>query len=106
MLIDCDSCAMREIACSDCVVTMLLDGSGQIDGSGQAEFDDDEWRAVDLLADAGLIAPLRLVPLWTSAGPATGPAAGPATGPAAGPATAPATGHTTAAKPTWKRSIA
>jgi hypothetical protein len=66
MLIDCDSCAMREIACSDCVVTMLLDGPGRVAGSSadfDADFDDDEWRAVDLLAEAGLIAPLRLVPL-------------------------------------------
>lgn len=67
MLIDCDSCAMREIACSDCVVTMLLDGPVHVDGSVQTDFDDDEWRAVDVLAEAGLIAPLRLVPLRTTA---------------------------------------
>ena len=67
MLIDCDSCAMREIACSDCVVTMLLDGPVHVDGSAQTDFDDDEWRAVDLLAEAGLIAPLRLVPLRATA---------------------------------------
>jgi hypothetical protein len=66
MLIDCDSCAMRDIACADCVVTMLLgrdDGGGVID---QPELDDDERRAVDVLAGAGLIAPLRLVPLLQS----------------------------------------
>ena len=61
MLIDCDTCVMRDIACSDCVVTMLLDGPAQHDAV--AEFDDDEWRAIDALADAGLVAPLRLVPL-------------------------------------------
>jgi hypothetical protein len=60
MLIDCDTCAMRDIACSDCVVSLLLDGPTV---SSMPEFDDDERRAVDLLAQAGLIAPLRLVPL-------------------------------------------
>jgi hypothetical protein len=63
MLIDCDSCAMRDIACADCVVTMLL---GRGDGEaiiGRPELDDDERRAVDVLAGAGLIAPLRLVPM-------------------------------------------
>jgi hypothetical protein len=61
MLIDCDSCAMRDIACGDCVVTMLL-GHGEGDAIiGRPELDDDERRAVDVLAGAGLIAPLRLV---------------------------------------------
>ena len=66
MLIDCDSCAMRDIACVDCVVTMLLERPIGVDGTAvpaPAEFDEDERRAVDALADAGLIAPLRLVPL-------------------------------------------
>jgi hypothetical protein len=63
MLIDCDSCAMRDIACVDCVVTMLLDGSSRLAGDGRPEFDDDEFRAVEALSDAGLVAPLRLVPL-------------------------------------------
>jgi hypothetical protein len=77
MLIDCESCAMRDIACSDCVVTMLLDGlpvggrqigglqgrAGRLGPAPTVEFDDDERRAVDVLAEAGLISPLRLVPL-------------------------------------------
>jgi hypothetical protein len=57
MLIDCETCAMRDIACSDCVITMLFHGPAP------AELDDEEFRAVGALADAGLIAPLRLVPL-------------------------------------------
>jgi hypothetical protein len=65
MLIDCDSCAMRDIACSDCVVTMLLDRS-------RPDLDQDECQAVDILANAGLISPLRLVPLMdVSAGKPT-----------------------------------
>ena len=68
MLIDCDSCAMRDIACVDCVVTMLLDGSSRLADDDRPEFDDDEFRAVKALADAGLVAPLRLVPLLPEAG--------------------------------------
>jgi len=63
MLIDCDSCAMRDIACVDCVVTMLLEGSSRLAGDGPPEFDDDEVRAVEALSGVGLVAPLRLVPL-------------------------------------------
>ena len=44
---------MRDIACSDCVVTMLL---GPMPSSLDAHKD-----ALDVLADAGLVAPLRLV---------------------------------------------
>jgi hypothetical protein len=64
MLIDCDTCAMRDIACSDCVVTLLLDRPAV---PAMPEFDEDECRAVDLLAQAGLIAPLRLVPVLHAA---------------------------------------
>ena len=68
MLIDCDRCAMRDIACSDCVVTMLLDGPANAAGAGGPELDDDEVRAVEALSEAGLVAPLRLVPLLPADG--------------------------------------
>lgn len=55
MLIDCDGCTARGLACSDCVVTVLLGGGGQ-------QLDGDEQRAIGVLADAGLVPPLRLVP--------------------------------------------
>lgn len=55
MLIDCDRCEMRDIACADCVVTALLSDHGQ-----QAEIDEDERRALRVLADARLVSPLRL----------------------------------------------
>lgn len=54
MLIDCDGCVMRGLACSDCVVTVLL-------GDGRAELDSDERAAIGVLAEAGLVPPLRLV---------------------------------------------
>ena len=59
MIIDCDDCAMaNSVACGDCVVTVVL---GAI-GPRTLELDDDEAVALERLADAGLVAPLRLVP--------------------------------------------
>ncbi len=59
--IDCDSCAMRGLACDDCVVTVLLGPPPEL------AFDDDERRALDILAAGGLVPPLRMVT------PQTGP---------------------------------
>ena len=58
MLIDCDGCAMRDLACADCVVTVLLGGP-----PGAVDVDDEERRALDVLADSGLVPRLRLVPV-------------------------------------------
>ena len=58
MLIDCDGCAMRDLACGDCVVTVLLGGP-----PGTVDMDDDERQALDVLADSGLVPRLRLVPV-------------------------------------------
>lgn len=58
MLIDCDGCAVRDLACGDCVVTVLLGGP-----PGVLEVDDGERQALDVLADSGLVPRLRLVPL-------------------------------------------
>ncbi|WP_174264422.1 hypothetical protein [Phytoactinopolyspora halotolerans] len=44
---------MRNIACSDCVVNVLLSG-------GEGALDGAEQRAIGVLADAGLVPPLRL----------------------------------------------
>ncbi|MDQ1586197.1 MAG: hypothetical protein QOJ49_771 [Actinomycetota bacterium] len=56
MIIDCDSCEVRGLACGDCVVTALL-GSPP---SG-VEIDESERAALDALAGSGLVPPLRLV---------------------------------------------
>ncbi|KQY63921.1 MULTISPECIES: hypothetical protein [unclassified Nocardioides] len=53
--IDCDSCEVRGLACHDCVVTVLLGPPPEL------AFDDDEQRALDVLADSGLVPPLRMV---------------------------------------------
>lgn len=54
MVIDCDGCVMRDIACGDCVVTFLL---GPADALGSAE-----QTALAVLADGGLVPPLRMRP--------------------------------------------
>lgn len=56
MIIDCDSCAVRGVGCSDCVISVLLDAPPTV------ELDEPELRAIDTLADAGLVPRLRLVP--------------------------------------------
>lgn len=64
MLIDCERCVMRDIACADCVVTALLRLPGQPGRPGQAgrvaEIGEAERRALRVLADAKLVAPLRM----------------------------------------------
>ncbi len=57
MLIDCAACRVREVACGDCVVTVLLDKS-----QASVDFDEAEHVAVRVLAAQGLVPPLRLVP--------------------------------------------
>ncbi|MEO9140523.1 MAG: hypothetical protein ABI345_15845 [Jatrophihabitans sp.] len=59
MLIDCASCVARDIACRDCVVTVLLDRSGS--ALALIDLDDAEHDAISRLASAGLVPPLRLV---------------------------------------------
>lgn len=54
MLIDCDTCQVRDLACGDCVVTVLL-------GSPRVDLDGEEQAAIAVLASSGLVPPLRLV---------------------------------------------
>jgi hypothetical protein len=53
--IDCDTCLVRGLHCHDCVVTVLLGPPPEL------AFDDEEKRALDVLAAGGLVPPLRLV---------------------------------------------
>jgi hypothetical protein len=55
VLVDCDRCSIRGSGCPDCVVTFLL-GSPPDDVLLDAE----EKRALDVLASAGLVPPLRM----------------------------------------------
>ncbi len=62
MLIDCGTCEMRDLACDDCVVTVLL-GPTRLE-SGQPAYaptlDAQERDALAVLAASGLVPPLRL----------------------------------------------
>lgn len=53
--IDCDSCLVRGLACHDCVVSVLLGPPPEL------SFDEEEQRALDVLAESGLVPPLRMV---------------------------------------------
>lgn len=53
--IDCDSCLVRGLHCHDCVVTALLGPPPELG------FDNEEQRALGVLAAGGLVPPLRLV---------------------------------------------
>jgi hypothetical protein len=64
--IDCDTCLVRGPACGDCVVTVLLGPPPEMG------FDDEERRALDVLAGSGLVPPLRMV--TPVSGPDTGAA--------------------------------
>lgn len=58
MLIDCNDCTMQHtLACRDCVVGYLLH-----DLMGPIELDHDRTVALGVLADAGLVPELRLMP--------------------------------------------
>ena len=58
MLIDCDTCIAPASACRDCLVTFLLERP-----PAPVELDPSEEAAIGSLADAGLVPPLRLVPV-------------------------------------------
>ena len=61
VVIDCDSCLVRGLACHECGVSVIL---GPPPETG---FDDEETRALGVLADSGLVPKLRMVT------PETGP---------------------------------
>ena len=71
MIIDCDSCTVRGVACADCVVTFLTipvrPGAdvGQrwadaADAADAIELDAAERGAITVLARSGLVPPLRM----------------------------------------------
>jgi hypothetical protein len=54
MIIDCDTCQMRNVACDDCVVTVLLAAPPL------GELAEDEAGALAVLAEGGLVPPLQM----------------------------------------------
>lgn len=63
VLIDCDACAVRDLQCGDCVMTVLLRAPGVY------EVEQGEAEALDVLAEWGLVPRLRLVPFGPPAEP-------------------------------------
>jgi hypothetical protein len=60
MIIDCDSCVMRDIACGDCVVSVLLQITPATDK--KAELSNSHEAAIKNLALVGLVPPIRFTP--------------------------------------------
>ena len=60
VVIDCDTCVVRGLACHDCVVTVLLGPPPEVG------FDEEEQRARAVLAESGLVPRLRMVTPTTS----------------------------------------
>ena len=56
MIVDCDRCEVRGDACGECVITVLLGAP-----PGGLELDGTDRRALDTLADAGMVPRLQLV---------------------------------------------
>ncbi|MEC3978362.1 hypothetical protein [Amycolatopsis sp. H20-H5] len=56
MIVDCDRCVVRGLACGDCVVSVLLGAPPAV------EWDADERRALDALAEGGMMPRLRMDP--------------------------------------------
>jgi hypothetical protein len=75
MIIDCEGCAVRGVACGECVIGVLLGApapsvpadhgaeapSGVPSGAPIVQLDAPERRALAVLADQGLVPRLRLV---------------------------------------------
>ncbi|MEY4348602.1 MAG: hypothetical protein RIS43_1021 [Actinomycetota bacterium] len=62
MKIDCDTCAVKDIACGDCVVNLFLSLPAQeMDVNEREDLTLSETRALDVMARSGLIPRLQLV---------------------------------------------
>ena len=55
MIIDCDTCTMRDIACNDCVISVLLNPLP----NSLPELSESENLAIALLSSRGMVPPLR-----------------------------------------------
>jgi hypothetical protein len=57
MIIKCETCAVRDIGCGDCVLTFFLEKKQ--DQSMHCEIPDKTAEAIDLLSSRGIVRPLR-----------------------------------------------
>ncbi|WP_430869066.1 hypothetical protein [Demequina aurantiaca] len=65
MIIDCDTCEVRDKACGDCVVSFLTipvrAGASAPSDTRRLVMDADQEAAVEALVAGGLVPPLRLL---------------------------------------------
>lgn len=54
--VDCATCQVRDVACEDCVISVLLGPMTE-----EVRLDDQEQTALAVMARSGLLPPLRLV---------------------------------------------
>jgi hypothetical protein len=69
MIISCESCAVRDIGCDDCILTFFISkvdtkANGNADNKSDSEaiaieIPDSTAEAIDLLSSRGIIRPLR-----------------------------------------------
>lgn len=59
MIITCDTCAVRDIGCNDCVLTFLLSAPKKELGAQSCEIPDSTAEAINLLSSRGIVRPLR-----------------------------------------------
>jgi hypothetical protein len=57
MIISCDSCAIRDIGCNDCILTYFI--TNKESKEAHREIPDSTADAIDLLSSRGLVRPLR-----------------------------------------------
>ena len=62
MIIDCQRCEARGLACTNCAVSALVGDARDPAAPGSPELGTAELRALTMLANAGMIPPLRYAP--------------------------------------------
>ncbi|WP_020495237.1 hypothetical protein [Sciscionella marina] len=65
MIIDCERCPVRGKACEDCVVSVLFGGppAAEPETPFGAGLDAEHRRAIEVLAEAGMVSKVRALPL-------------------------------------------
>jgi hypothetical protein len=56
MIIDCDSCSLRDLACKDCVVSFFLNRD-----EPSLDLSNKTTDAIELLSSRGIVPPLRFL---------------------------------------------
>jgi len=57
MIISCDTCAVRDIGCNDCILTYFI--TNKESNQAHREIPDSTAEAIDLLSSRGIVRPLR-----------------------------------------------